>query len=270
MSDPIADDIPPRTLLGGPDLEATVDAGQEKQTLKFYFTPREALAGEMERLRNENPGAKATTFLPDLADDLRARFGDAAAGGGIGETTLYAGETTVYVSRDALHDVCRYLRDEVGFNYLSDIVSIDRFTETDRFEIGYNLCALDARKRLRLKVRVDEDDAVVPSVVDLWPGAGWHEREAWDMMGVRFDGNPDHRRIYMPEDFEYHPLRKESPRSASRARCRCRPTSPTASSRWTRTPAPTATCLPTDRGSWYRVHRSCAFVPRTQYLPSYA
>ena len=208
MTDPAPAD---RTLPGGPDDGPTIDPGQEKQTLKFYFTPREALAGEMERLRSANPNAQATTFLPDLADDLTARFGDAATGGAIGETTLYAGETTVYVSRDAIVDVCRYLRDEVGFDYLADMASVDRFTETDRFEIIYNLVSIGHRKRLRLKVRVDEDDAVVPTVVPLWPGAGWHEREAWDMMGVRFDGNPDHRRIYMPEDFEYHPLRKEFP-----------------------------------------------------------
>lgn len=197
---------PDRALLGGPDDAPTVDPGQQKQTLKFYFTPREALAGEMERLRSENPHAQPTTFLPDLAADLTARFPD-----GVGETTLYAGETTVYVTREALVDVCRFLRDEVGFTYLSDMASVDRFTETDRFEVVYNLVAIKERRRLRLKVRVDEDDAVVPTVVPLWPGAGWHEREAWDMMGVRFEGNPDHRRIYMPEDFEYHPLRKEFP-----------------------------------------------------------
>ena len=206
MPDPITDEIPTRTLLGGPDLGATVDAGQEKQTLKFYFTPREALAGEMERLRTDNPNAQPTTFLPDLADDLKARFGD-----GIGETTLYAGETTVYVSRDALVAVCTYLRDEVGFDYLSDIVSIDRFTETDRFEIAYNLCALRRAAASGSRCESTRTTPSCPPSFHLWPGAGWHEREAWDMMGVRFDGNPDHRRIYMPEDFEYHPLRKEFP-----------------------------------------------------------
>ena len=205
MVDPITAEIPLGTLLGGSDDGPAIEVGQEVQTLKFYFTPREALAGEMERLKNENPNAQPTTFLPDLADDLKARFGDA-----IGETTLYAGETTVYVSRDAIVAVCQHLF-EVGFTYMADMVSIDRFTEVDRFEIGYNLVAMKERRRLRLKVRVDEDDAVVPSVVHIWPGAGWHEREAWDMMGVRFDGNPDHRRIYMPEDFAYHPLRKEFP-----------------------------------------------------------
>ena len=206
MSEPITEGVRADVALGIPDVTPTVDAGQEKQTLKFYFTPREALAGEMDRLRSENPHAKATTFLPDLADALKARFPDA-----IGETTLYAGETTVYVSLAGLVDVCRYLYDEVGFTYLSDMVSIDRFTETDRFEVAYNLIALAERRRLRLKVRVDEDDPTVPTVTGVWPNAAWHEREAWDMMGIRFAGLADHRRIYMPEDFEYHPLRKEFP-----------------------------------------------------------
>jgi NADH-quinone oxidoreductase subunit C len=206
MSESVTQRVPGDVALGDPDVTPTVDPGQEKQTLKFYFTPREALAGEMERLRSENPHAKATTFLPDLADALKARFGD-----GIGETTLYAGETAVYVRPDALVAVCRFLYDEVGFTYLSDMASVDRFTETDRFEVVYNLVAIQARHRLRLKVRVDEDAPVVPTVTGIWPNANWHEREVWDMMGVRFSGLTDHRRIYMPEDFEYHPLRKEFP-----------------------------------------------------------
>lgn len=193
-------------VLGASDTTLAFDPSQGPQTLKFLFTPREALAGEMERLRSENPNARDSTYLPDLADALRAKFGDA-----IGETNLYAGETTVYVRRDALVEVCTWLRDEAGFDYMSDMASVDRFTEEERFEVVYNLCALAARKRLRLKVRLEEDDAVVPTVTGVWFGAGWHEREAWDMMGIRFDGNPDHRRIYMPEDFEYHPLRKDFP-----------------------------------------------------------
>ena len=201
--------LAPRTtdgVLGASDATPTVDPTQETQTLKFFFTPREALAGEMERLRSENPHAKATTFLPDVADALREHFGDS-----IGDVTLYAGETTVHVDRAAIFAVCQWLRDKAGFDYMADMASVDRFTETDRFEVVYNLLNLSQKKRLRLKVRLDEDDAVVPTVTPIWPGANWHEREAWDMMGIRFDGHPDHRRIYMPEDFEYHPLRKEFP-----------------------------------------------------------
>ena len=183
-----------------------VEEASAPTTLAFHFEPRAALAGEMERLRTENPHAKDSTYLPDLASALAERFGDA-----IGETTLYAGETTVYVSRDHIQEVAQFLRDEAGFDYMSDMGTLDRFTEEDRFEVFYNLVSTANRKRLRVKVRVDETDATVPTVTGVWPGAGWHEREAWDMMGIRFDGLADHRRVYMPEDFEYHPARKEFP-----------------------------------------------------------
>ena len=193
-------------LVGGPDDAPLVHPAEQTQTLKFYFTPRSALAGEMERLQTENPHAKESTVVPNVVEALQAQFPDA-----VGDVTTYAGETTVYVGKGRIADVCLWLRDEVGFDYLADIATVDRFTEDDRFEVVYNVCSIKARKRLRLKVRVDEDDAVVPTVTGVWPGANWHEREAWDMMGVRFDGHPDLRRIYMPEDFEYHPLRKEFP-----------------------------------------------------------
>ena len=88
---------------------------------------------------------------------------------------------------------------------------MDRFTEEDRYEVFYNLVNFQSRKRLRLKVRVDEEDLAVPSVTDVWRAANWNEREAYDMLGIRFEGNPDLRRMYLPEDFEYHPLRKEFP-----------------------------------------------------------
>ncbi|MEM6328241.1 MAG: NADH-quinone oxidoreductase subunit C [Bacteroidota bacterium] len=191
---------------GGASDGAQVDPGEEKQTLKFYFTPRVGLAGEVERLRSDNPHAKASTYLPDLAEALQKRFGDA-----IGEVTLYAGETTVYVSREAIVDVSRALRDEMGFDYMTDMGTIDRFTEEDRFEVFYNVLNLSAKQRLRLKVRVDEEDPVVPTVTGIWPAANWHEREAWDMMGIRFEGHSDLRRMFMPDDFEYHPARKEFP-----------------------------------------------------------
>ena len=198
---PIAD-----ALVGGPDDAPFVDPAEQAQTLKFHFTPRAALAGEMERLQNENPHAKATWVVPKVLAALQDAFGEA-----ILDTVGYAGETTVYVEKDRLADVVQFLFDEVGFDYLTDIGTIDRFTEDDRFEVFYNLCALGAQKRIRLKVRVDEDDPTVPTITHVHPGANWHEREAWDMMGIRFEGLEDHRRIYMPEDFEYHPLRKEFP-----------------------------------------------------------
>lgn len=188
---------------GVPDTTPLVDPEQPTQVLKFLFTPRDALAGELKR---KNPHAKTTTYQPEAVDALRARFGDAVL-----DVTEYAAEHTVYVRREAIVDVCRFLKDEQGFDYLADIGTVDRFTETDRFEVFYNLVSLEGRKRLRLKVRVDEEDPVVPTITSVYRAANWNEREAWDMMGIKFDGHPDPRRIYMPEDFDYFPLRKEFP-----------------------------------------------------------
>ena len=80
-----------------------------------------------------------------------------------------------------------------------------------RFEVFYNLVSIQGRKRIRLQVRVDEEDLVVPSVTGVYRAANWNEREVYDMMGIRFDGHPDLRRMFMPEDFEYYPQRKEFP-----------------------------------------------------------
>lgn len=127
------------------------------------------------------------------------------------EARLQAGELTFVVTREALKPFLRTLKEKYGFDYLVDIGATDLFVEGLRFEVVYNLVNLTQRLRVRVKARVPEDDPVVETVTDLWPGAAWHEREAYDMMGIRFAGHPDLRRIYLPEDFAYHPLRKEFP-----------------------------------------------------------
>ncbi len=178
------------------------DPDQEKQVLKFYFTPVAAPSSDE---ATQNPHAKATTQVADVIEALREEFGEA-----VGEMVVYAGEHTVYVDRDRIVDVCRFLKEEQGFNYLSDLGTVDRFTEEDRFEVFYNLVSMQGRKRIRVKLRTDEGTPV-PSITGVYRAANWHEREAWDMMGIRFDGHPDLRRMFMPEDFEYHPQRKEFP-----------------------------------------------------------
>jgi NADH-quinone oxidoreductase subunit C len=126
-------------------------------------------------------------------------------------TKVYAGEITIQVKPAAIVKVCTVLRDKLGFDYLADITAVDYYTDELRFGLSYNMVNLAERKRLRITVRIPENDAAVDSVVSVWQAANWFEREAWDMMGIRFHGHPDPRRIYMPEDFEYHPLRKEFP-----------------------------------------------------------
>jgi NADH-quinone oxidoreductase subunit C len=93
---------------------------------------------------------------------------------------------------------------------LLDISSVDQFGEDPRFEMVYEIATLDDSKHLRVKAKVDEEQQV-PSVTDLWPGADWHEREVWDMMGIPFTGHPNLKRILMWEGYPYFPLRKDFP-----------------------------------------------------------
>lgn len=173
------------------------------KSLDFLFTPVDPPNKDA---AEANPLAKDTTNVPEVVEALRTEFGDAVV-----DVTMYANEHTVYIQTDRIVDVCAFLKDNQRFDYLSDLGAIDRFSEHDRFEVFYNLVAIDRGKRLRLKVHVDEEKAVVPSIVSVYQAADWNERECWDMLGIHFDGHPDMRRVYLPEDFEYFPLRKEFP-----------------------------------------------------------
>ena len=153
------------------------------------------------------------------------------------------GETTVVVERERLLDAARWFRDEVGFGFLADIVAADYLdwdgrdiagywghrggrdinspgswdlsrtpeSKPKRFSVSYHLLAIrDGAPRIRLQVWCDEDESV-PSVVSVWPTADWHEREAYDLMGIRIEGHPNLRRILLEDDWEGHPLRKDYP-----------------------------------------------------------
>ena len=145
--------------------------------------------------------------------DLRQRFGAAVV-----ETHDQHGDHTAVVRREHLVEILRHCRDlpALAFDMLTDLTAVDylRFPGREdgpRFEVVYHLYSLRHNHRLRLKVRVEEDDAVVPTAVPLWPIANWLEREVWDMFGVRFDGHPDLRRLLLYEEFVGHPLRKDYP-----------------------------------------------------------
>ncbi len=131
----------------------------------------------------------------------------------VAETHEFHGELTVVVPREHLRRAAEFLHGdpEFHFAYLSDITGVDRFPVEPRFELNYHLLSIPHRARLRLKVRVGASDPVVESVTAVWPVANWHEREIFDLFGVRFEGHPDLRRILMPEDWEGHPLRKDYP-----------------------------------------------------------
>ena len=125
--------------------------------------------------------------------------------------TEFRGETTYTISPSDLREVTKLCRDELSFDYLIDITSIDNFGEEPRFEIVYELYSMMVAAHLRLKLRVSEDDAAVDTVSDIWPTANWHEREIYDMMGIKFNGHPDLRRILMWDGYPFFPLRKEFP-----------------------------------------------------------
>ncbi|MCX7866934.1 MAG: NADH-quinone oxidoreductase subunit C [Limisphaera sp.] len=143
----------------------------------------------------------------ELAQQLRNRFG-----GLLGEPLEFRGEVSLELSDpECIAEVCRVARDELGFDLLLDITSVDNFDQPPRWLIVYHLYSLRHRQLLRLKTRVSEEKSELPTVTTVWPAADWHEREIYDMMGVRFRGHPDLRRILMWEGYPYHPLRKDFP-----------------------------------------------------------
>ncbi len=168
-------------------------------------------------------------------EKIKAKFSNA-----VGEVTEFRNQLTVLVDLGAIGDVCRFLRDDddLRFDMAVDVIGLDRnpdpsasanrgyvndpfdrslrtidetYSSDERFEVLYQLYSTKHKEYLRLKVRVPEHGVKVPSVVPVWPSADWHEREVYDMFGIEFEGHPDLRRIYMPEFFEYFPLRKDFP-----------------------------------------------------------
>ncbi len=134
------------------------------------------------------------------------------------ETHDFRGDHTAVVEWSAIFDVLRFCRDNpaLRFEVLIDLTAVDYLKypgreDGPRFEVVYHLYSLTHSHRLRLKVQVEEEDAVVPTAVPLWPIANWFEREVWDMFGIRFEGHPDLRRLLMYEEFQGHPLQKDYP-----------------------------------------------------------
>ncbi len=142
----------------------------------------------------------------DLSDALVSRFGDAVTG-----RSEFRGERTLTLRPDSIASACRFCHDELAFDLLLDISSVDLFEHDPRYELVYELYSLTHRLHLRLKTTAEAGNPVVETVCNIWPGANWHEREIWDMMGIRFAGHPDLRRIIMWEGYPYHPLRKDFP-----------------------------------------------------------
>ncbi len=143
----------------------------------------------------------------DSANQLKARFGDL-----ISEPVPFRGEVTVELA-DAgqIAEVCGFAKSKLGFNYLVDISSIDNYGADPRWTVVYELRNLTNNAELRIKTGVSEEKSELPTVLGVWATANWHEREIYDMMGLRFAGHPDLRRILMWEGYPYFPLRKDFP-----------------------------------------------------------
>ncbi len=142
-----------------------------------------------------------------ILEKLKEKFAES-----ILEVSEFKDELCVVARKENIVPVCQFLRDdpELVFNFLSDVCGADWPERKPRFEVVYNLYSVSKNHRVRLKVRVDDGESV-PSVTSVWSAANWHEREVFDMFGIRFDGHPDLRRILMSEDWEGHPLRKDFP-----------------------------------------------------------
>jgi NADH-quinone oxidoreductase subunit C len=141
----------------------------------------------------------------EVADLVRAKVP-----GLVAETVVFRGDATLVVPPDRLLDVMRVLRDDLGYALLVDLGGIHTPKADKAFEVAVVVRNVDRPARFRVKTRVAEGEDV-PSLTGLWPGANWHEREAYDMLGIRFAGHPDLTRIFMPDDFTEFPLRKEFP-----------------------------------------------------------
>jgi NADH-quinone oxidoreductase subunit C len=131
----------------------------------------------------------------------------------IAELISFRGEITVVVRRDHLRSLAEFLLAEpdLAFTYLSDVTGVDRFPIEPRFELNYHLLSMSRRETIRLRVRLPGEDPVTETVIPVWPTANWHEREIFDLLGIRFEGHPNLRRMLLPDDWEGYPLRKDYP-----------------------------------------------------------
>ncbi len=141
-----------------------------------------------------------------VLDQLKGRFGEAVL-----ETHNRFGNETALVKKESLLAVLKFLKEECGFEMLMDLCGVDHLPETPRFEVVYHLKSFSRGYRVRIKVRIAEEDPVVDSAVSVWKGANWYERECREFYGIKFKGHPDLRPLLLYPEFEGYPLRKDYP-----------------------------------------------------------
>jgi NADH-quinone oxidoreductase subunit C len=142
----------------------------------------------------------------EAANKIKAQFGDL-----ISEPAEFRAEISLKVADpEKIAEICRFAK-SIGFDYLVDLSSVDNYGDDPRWTVVYHLRAIDNGNEIRLSTNVNEEKSELPSVLGVWRTANWHEREVYDMMGIRFSGHPDLRRILMWEGYPYYPLRKDFP-----------------------------------------------------------
>ncbi|SRR6266498_3335718 len=143
-----------------------------------------------------------------VVERLRGALPDA-----IQKTGEFRGELSIYVGREAIVEVARFLRDDpdLSYEFLENLCGVDYLGRDPRFEVVYHLLSMRNHHRVVLKVGAPERDPTVPTLTGLWATATWQEREAYDLLGITFTGHPGLYRILMPDDWEGHPLRKDVP-----------------------------------------------------------
>lgn len=131
----------------------------------------------------------------------------------VAQVVEHRGQTTIVVPRELLRATAQQCKDNpsLSFNLLSDVTCVDRFPIEPRFELNYSLVSISRQARIRLRTAVSVQHPVVDSLVPVWPGANWLEREVFDLFGIQFEGHPDLRRILLPDGFEGFPLRRDFP-----------------------------------------------------------
>ncbi len=136
----------------------------------------------------------------------------------VAEIIEYRGEITIVVPRELLRAAATFCKvtPELNFNLLSDVTCVDRFPIEPRFELNYQLVSIPRRERIRLRTSVSGQSPVVDSVMPVWPGANWLEREVFDLFGIKFEGHTDLRRILLPDGFQGFPLRRDFPTEGQR------------------------------------------------------
>ncbi|MBM4136454.1 MAG: NADH-quinone oxidoreductase subunit C [Nitrospira sp.] len=145
----------------------------------------------------------------DIAEKIKEKFPDQVV-----DVTEFRDQVSVIVKKDRIVTICKYLHDDplLSLDHLQDLTAADYLKKKEvRFEVVYNLYSIKYRHKIRIRAQVPENDTKISSVVPIWAGANWHERECFDMFGIIFTGHPDLRRILMPEDWEGYPLRKDYP-----------------------------------------------------------